>query len=294
MIIAVGNWTIQKADNGKENDKVFPVRLVANSLSPDRENEEILPQAFNKATVDDFVKNGIIDWHHQSVTGKTQEDRARAILGRPYGFQWENGLPVVYGNLTKSHPIVKESILPHLEAEQPVFGASVGGGIRKAHQVVDGQARKKTQITEIIWNHLAIAALPYVISPGTAVSMVKAYGSESNDVFIQFSDFENFSKRISILNSEDAFHKAFEAGFGTDISSMGGFDALRGQSLEGYSNHKNIVSQIIMGVTDGTITPTSAGVKEFLSRFNLSRGQISEVMKEFRETVRGFVAGKLN
>lgn len=282
MLIAIGNWNICKAE---EDEKTVRVRMVANSLRPDREDEEILPQAFDKATVQEFVENGIIDWHHQSVLGKTPEDRARAILGKPYSFAWENSKPVVYATLTKANPIVSDAILPHIEAKQAVFGASVGGSVKKAQTVVDTNTKKpKRQILALSWNHLAIAALPYVISPGTAVEMVKAYGRD--DMMIRFTDISEFVEKSWLLERQEAIVKALEVGSGTDIATLTGGDALREQSLEG------VVSEIIMRVTDGTIKPHREDIEDYLFERGYTSRQISNIIDRFRQTVRDFVGRK--
>lgn len=276
MILEIGNWTITKADSGKENDKVVPIRLIANKLQTDRENQEMLPQAFSKATVDRFIKYGIIDWHHQSVMGKTNKDRAGAILGKPYDFKWENNLPVVYANLTKSHPIVRDDILPHLEAGQAVFSASVGGNIKKARKVVQGSDIKE-QILEVDWDHLAIAGSPYVISPGSEVSLVKAYGSEANDVLIKFSDLSAFE------NSHDLIYKALEVGSGiTDITALTNVGALVPQSLAGY---KDLCDKVSIGLKNNHIGSSSEGVRIFLRSEGLSQVEIDTFLKKFTKTI---------
>jgi len=248
----IGGWGLQKA--GEASGNTVPIRLIANKLSLDKQNEEILPQAFNKATVQRFLEHGIIDWHHKSVFGKNSLEKAQAILGHPTNFQWEKGLPVVYADLTRNHPIVQTAILPHLEADQPVFAASVGGSIIKAQVVHDPRTRQavKRQVLEIDWNHLAIAAAPYVISPGSMVSMVKA---ETGEEFARYSDL-------------GAFCKAFEMGAGTDIAAYTGAGAIRGQSLEGgmpvVLNDDGLIEEIVMAISSGEIVPTREGVADFL------------------------------
>jgi len=96
MLISFGNWELAKSNyNQESSDRVY-VRMVANSLKKDKENDVIMPQAFNQETVDYFLKNGIIDWNHTSVIGETIEERARAILGKPEKFEWVDSKPVVY------------------------------------------------------------------------------------------------------------------------------------------------------------------------------------------------------
>lgn len=298
MRVYISNWTLSKSKRHDEDDKVIPIRMIANKLTLDRENQEILPSAFGKATVEKFLADGIIDWFHQSVLAKTQEEKAKAVLGKPIDFQWENdpngegALPVVYGNLTKANPIVRESILPHLEADQPVFGASVGGSVRKARRVFDKAMNKaKDQIMEIDWNHIAIAPAPYVVSSGSMVSMVKAVDGAA-DIRVEFSDVGSFVADSGLIFREDEIRKAMEMGAGTDIATLTGADAVRQQSLAGGGNMYRILrDEVMFGIQDGTIKPSVKGVTEYLSRRGLNNRQITIFTDAFRRNVRSILAG---
>jgi len=294
MILSVGNWTIQKAGDAAKDSPYIPVRMVANRLITDRDNEEILPEAFNKGTVENFVKNGIIDWHHQSVLGKSQADKAQAILGRPSNFEWEDGLPVVYANLTKSHPIVRDAILPHLEADNAVFGSSVGGNVRKARRVWDSASNSvKRQISEIAWDHLAIAGRPYVICPGTEVRMIKA---AEPSIWVAFSDVGTFENDYNVTTRETELIKALTVGVGTDSASYTGVDAMRKQSLEGdlkklnekdkkkkkrEDDTKLLMAKLIGNVNKGIIAPTREGLQLFLKAEGYSEADAGVFAEEF-------------
>lgn len=286
MRVEIGNWTIEKAKNAKETDKVVPVRMVANRLQLDKENQQILPQAFSKTTVKRFITDGYIDWHHVSVTGKTPEERANAIIGKPYDFQWEDELPVVYANLTKSHNIVKNSILPHLEADQHVFGASVGGNINKSRSVIDPVLKKKKdQILDINWEHLAIAASPHVISSGSGVTLVKARDFEGKEPLFRFEDIASFEADYDLcFTGFDEIRKALEIGSGTDIATYTGLDALRQQSKQ-RKDFSQLLQTVAIGIQDGTIGGTEKGLKIFLKSEGLSKDETEDFVKKFRKTV---------
>jgi len=262
MYVQIANWRIEKAADGKDTAKTIAVRMVANKLDLDKENQEILPKAFNKSTISTFLSEGIIDWHHQSVMGKTNEDRANAILGKPYDFKWEDKLPVVYAHLTKNHPIVKNSILPHLEADQAVFGASVGGSVKKADRVWDesGQGMKE-QISAIHWDHLAVCGRPYAISGGTEVSMVKAMGKPN--VLLNYSDIGTFETEYYLTDKESELMKALEIGAGTDSATLVGADALRIQTKQ-KKDENVLIKNLLEALKDNTIGPNKRGVKLFL------------------------------
>lgn len=296
MRIELGNWHLEKATSKKETSSTIPIRMIANRLEVDKENQEILPQAFNKATVDNFIKYGIIDWHHQSVTGKTAQSRATAIIGKPTGFEWEDKLPIVYGNLTKAHPIVKESILPHLEADQAVFAASVGGNVRKARNVIDvAKQTSKEQILAINWDHIAIAASPYVISSGSDITMVKAMldeGTISDDICLQFGDINSFETEYDVV-----LKKALTIGAGTDSANLTGVDALRIQSLESGNSKKfdftALVDQICTGLKNNKIGGSANGVMEFLKAKGMPDETIKKFMVSMHKTVNTVLTNKI-
>ncbi len=284
MYVEIGNWKIEKAAR-QDDEKYINVRIIANTLLLDKENQEMLPEAFDDETINSFLKAGIIDWHHQSVLGKTMEDRAKAILGKPYDFQWEDGLPVVYARLTKSHPIVRDSIIPHLDAELPVLGGSVGGSIQKIKRVFDGAIQKaKEQIMKIDWNHLAIAASAYVVSPGSAVSLVKAY---NNELMVRFSDIGAF--RYDVVANHEEIMKALEFTNITDIAKYQGVDALRTQSLEGDPFYDKTREAVIFGITEGSIKPSRKGVVEFLEGRGMREAQIRSFMDVFTKNIRQMI-----
>lgn len=288
MRIEVGNWTLEKASK-TEDAKILPVRMIANRMNVDKEDQEMLPQAFNKATVDNFLEHGIIDWHHQSVLGKTTEERAHAIIGRPYDFKWEStsldkrDLPVVYANLTKAHSIVRDSIIPHLEAEQKVFAASVGGSIRKAKMVFNAETnQKKDQIMEIVWDCLSVAAAPYVISAGSEVTLVKAAFAGnpedlSSDIICRVSD-------ISMLTA--AFlAKALEVGAGTNSATLVGADAMRMQSGK-KKNNDALIKDVTAALKSNKIQASRTGVEKFLRAKGLQESEIESFMPTFLKAVR--------
>lgn len=289
--IEVGNWTLEKANSGtKQTDKLLPVRMIANRLKVDKENQEIVPQAFNKATTDWFVRHGIIDWHHQSVLGKTPDERAHAIIGKPYDFAWETEggrkLPVVYANLTKAHPIVRDSIVPHLEAEQPVFAASVGGSIRKAKAAIDPETRKqKEQIMEIAWDCLSVAAAPYVISAGSDVSLVKA---ETGDSLLRFSGFDMLES--SSFSLDEILQKALTVGAGTNSAALTGADALRSQQPPKKRKRTELIADIADGLRSDRIGPSREGVRIYLKAQGLAGEEIDEFLPFFLRTVKAVIS----
>lgn len=212
----------QKINPAKGNtSKIVRVRMIANMMEPDKEGQTIAREAFDKATVDRFLKEGIIEWFHKTITGKTMEEKCGAVLGRPVSFAWENGLPVVYADLTKAHPMVRDHILPHLEAGNDVFGASVGGDVLRVQKAAGGSI---DSIRGMVWRTLSVAPIAYVLSGGSAVTLAKA--SEGNRLEGPARDvFEKIIRAIvngEVEPSADAVKKYLRGqGMGTaEVNSM--------------------------------------------------------------------------
>lgn len=274
MQFVIDNFRLEKAEK-QENDKVTRIKVISNNMSADKQNDVMLPEAFNKATVEYYLREGIIDWHHKSVLGKSYQERAAAILGKPVDFFWEDDKPVHTADLTNDHPINRESVLPHLNANLPVIGASVGGSILKAKAFLDPVTKKEgRKISEIEWNHTALAARPYVISAGSAVSLLKATTEAGeSEVMLAFDGIGAFTKTYGLIKSypdAEEFHKAVLAGTATDSAAMTDpGDVIRVQSLEGQparlagGDFENLVSRYLQSLKAGKIPATKEGLIEF-------------------------------
>lgn len=189
------------------NDAIVKVDIIANHLTEDQEGETILKEAFNDETVNDFLEKGLIDfWHDSDDVEFTKEAQNAAIIGKPVGFRWENGKPVVTAQLTKTHPRVQE-MLPHLEAGQPLFGASVAGS-KMVLKATDSTGKEHRIIPKIKWNKLAIAPAPYVMNAAGGLN-VKL--SKANDISCEFPNFDNFLKNFHLLDKEEDLKKALMA-----------------------------------------------------------------------------------
>jgi hypothetical protein len=219
-------FTLQKARDGHDSDKTITVEMVANGLTADRASDEILSKAFDPETVEFHLSEGITDWHHQSDPriNKNPETCSQFIIGKPIDFRWEGSKPIEVTALTKAHPIV-QSMLPNLEAGLPVYGASVGGDIVKFKQEYDkALAKAVRRISKIHWTHTAITGRPYVMSPGSAVTLIKAQTGCVD--LLCLSGMEHYRSPI--------LFKAMEASGpegGTDIASKRGLSALQPQSM---------------------------------------------------------------
>ncbi len=193
--------------NLQKAGETIQVDLIANHLTEDTDGEIVLKEAFSDETVQSFIDHGVIDYWHDSKNPKlSKEDRNGAIIGKPIAFKWENGKPVITANLTKSHPRVQE-MLPHLEANQAVYGASIGGS-KMVLKTTDSLGKEHKIIPRINWDHLAIAPSPDVINRGSGLNVRL---SKANDIMCEFSDMEVFSKNMNIIGKEEELRKALEA-----------------------------------------------------------------------------------
>jgi hypothetical protein len=215
----------------KAKPGIVPVEIIVNHLTEDDEGETILKSAFNKETIQEFFKAGaIIDWWHNSKNPKrTDEEQAEAVLGHATGFKWKNGKPTIAADLTESHPVVQK-MLPHLEAKQPVYSASVGGS-KKVLRVTTPDGHQKSIVPTIKMDHVAIAPAHAVINrePGVNISILK----KANDIMASFDNIDCFKKQSGqIFGQEEKLRKALLAPqSSTDLYETSG-GVVTKQSLE--------------------------------------------------------------
>jgi hypothetical protein len=218
------DWTITKAG---EDEKHVNVRCVPNGLVRDRERQRLAKSAFSPGAVSYYLSNGTVEFWHESKQAPTKKERALATVGAPYDFQWEEGRPAVYARLAKGMDLVQTFILPHLEAGTNALGCSVGGNVLKKAPDGDGEV-----ITEIFWDHLALAPRSSVMCSGTSVGLTKADDGRPA-LMAYFPTTDDFESGIrDMARQETALIKALQVGTETDSLQMRGVDALRLQSLE--------------------------------------------------------------
>lgn len=209
---------------------VIPVKIIANHLTEDVEGETLLKSAFDSDTVKTFLDIGVIDWWHKSQDPeKTDAEQAGAVLGKPTAFKWENGKPTVYADLTENHPVVKE-MLPHLESNQPVYAASVGGS-KMVMKVNDNTGQTKKIVPKIKWNHLAIAPCNSVINRESGVNI--RIMRKANEIMLEFDDMATFQAQSNYyFGKEEELKKALMAPESTDDLYQTPGGVITKQSLE--------------------------------------------------------------
>jgi len=191
-----------------QNPNLIEVDIIANHLTEDEDGETILKQAFDKDTVRNFLDTGIVDyWHDSENEERTKEARNAAVIGKPIAFRWDNGKPIVTAQLTKTHPRVQE-MLPHLEAGQPVFAASVYGS-KMVLETKDATGQIHKVIPKITWKSLAIAPSPYVVNTGSGMN-VKLL-KKANDILCEFDNVESFKTNFQVMEKEQELRKALLA-----------------------------------------------------------------------------------
>lgn len=251
---------LQKASN----DLLINVDIIANHLTEDLDGETVLKEAFSPETIAEFLAIGQIDaWHDSKNPALTKEDKMKAIIGKPIAFRWENGKPVVTAQLTKSHPIV-QNMLPHLEANNPVYAASIGGS-KMVMQVHDGEGKEHKIVPKIKWDHLALAPCNAVINrePGVNVRLLQKAG----DIIAEFNDISSFNMMsANIFGQEQELRKALSA-----PASVGDLSNSPGGVVTKQDLEKGVVSLVFdeddaMGLIDtliaiknGTIPMTRNG-----------------------------------
>ena len=189
MFFQVNGLQISNLQKAKDN-KLVTVDIIANHLTEDVDGETVLKEAFNPETVKQFLDIGVIEYWHESRNPQlSKEEKNKALIGKPIAFRWENGKPVVTATLTKDHPIVKD-MLPHLEANNPVYAASIGGS-KMVLEVQDGQGVIHNVIPKIKWDHLALAPCNCVVNrePGVNVRMLQ----KAQELMFEFDSMETFT-----------------------------------------------------------------------------------------------------
>lgn len=201
MLFRVNGFYIANLQKAKD-DKLVTVDIIANHLTEDQDKEVVLKEAFDDDTVKEFLDIGVIEfWHESKNELLTKKEKNDNLIGRPVAFRWENGLPVVTATLSKTHPIV-QSMMPHLESNNPVYAASIGGS-KVVLEARDNSGKIHKIIPKIRWDHLAIAPQNMVVNrePGVNVKMLeKAKG------IYNFSNFTTLAKALEAPGSVDALY----------------------------------------------------------------------------------------
>jgi hypothetical protein len=241
---------LQKARAG-----IVTVDIIANHLTEDQEQETVLKEAFSPDEVNNFLDIGVIDfWHDSDGQSLTKAEQNAAIIGKPVAFRWEKGLPVVTAELTEKHPRVQE-MLPHLQANQPVYAASLAGSkmILETH---DAEGATHKIIPKIKWNKLAIAPAPYVMNraPGMNVRLLQ----KAKDIICEFDNIDAFTvNKDNVIAQEQVLMKALMApGSVSDMYNTPGGSVTR-QSLEGKPVNLTLSDQDGLDLID-----TIIGIKE--------------------------------
>lgn len=236
--------------NLKKSGDIISVDIVANHLTEDTDGEIILKEAFDKETVSEFLNIGLVDyWHDSENNHLSKSERNSAIIGKPVAFRWEDGKPVITANLTKGHPEVQK-MLPHLEAKQPVYAASVSGS-KMVLETQDSLGQKHRIIPKIKWTRLGIAPAPDVINTGPGMNVRLSKATDE----IVFSDIEVFARNINIEESELRKALLAPASSGELYDTPGG--AVTKQSLEGAPVNLTLSDQDGLDLID-----TIIGIKE--------------------------------
>lgn len=217
-----------------DNEGRVNVRIVVNDTTkPDKVNDRIVLKAFADAR-DSYVEDGIIDYDHVSVRGKTAIEKAEAIVGEPTDLTTDTGLPVCTGFLFRGNPYVEKSILPALKSGSKVFGASVGGRILKKSEDFDPDTKKKiNRISQISLQHVALTPTYKAVSGHTSIELAKSLADSVG--LVEFASFGEMSEWISPEEDGDALDKALVAGAATDVAALQGGQVLQSQSLEGVA-----------------------------------------------------------
>ena len=238
MFFQVNGLQVKSMEKATANDdKIAVVDIIANHLTEDTDGETVLKEAFSPEAVAEFLDIGVIEfWHESKSPLLTKEEKNAMILGKPVAFRWENGLPVVTAHLTKKHPIVAE-MLPHLEAENPVYAASIGGS-----KIVLEAAGPNGQVHHIIpkikWDHLALAPANMVVNREPGVNVKLLHKANEMTLFMDFDSMNTFKRSSNqFFSQEQQLCKALSA-----PGSVGDMQSTPGGVITKQSLEKSVVA----------------------------------------------------
>jgi len=240
------NYPATLIKSGKESNGRIPIEIVPSQPSIDRVNDKIVLKAFEDAR-DSFLDEGIIDYDHQSVLGKSKLEKAQAIIGEPEDLyiNLNKKIPICKAALFKGNVYVDTVIMPALENDGKVFGASVGGKVLRKSFETDPETKKEiNKISKILLKHIAITPRQNAVHPETSVKLLKSFGE---DFELILDNFDGFLKSFS---DKDFLAKTLMAGSATNISNMSGGQVIQKQSLEGvnYGKIKSALPFILDGL----------------------------------------------
>lgn len=269
--------TLQKT--GKVVGNKIPIKIIPNVPTADRVDDTIHLKAFDDPTCrKSFISEGVLDWDHQTVRGKTPLEKAKAVVGKPEKLYVDNerNLPVCEGYLFANNPYVKEAILPALETESGVLGASVGGKVLKSVAKSSSLGNKGgNDIYKIHLKHIAICLLQNAIHGGTSVELKKSIENNNENIF----SFNSVHDLLKSFDNKDFLEKALTAGSTTDIANISGGQALQNQSLEGDKIVSAVLPFFLENVINGRIENNQKVYKSYLLNKGLSDKISSELIK---------------
>jgi len=266
------NYSANLSKSTKAADsKKLPISIIPNIPTKDRVNDTIHLKAFQDAACrSEFLQEGIIDYDHQSVRGKTALEKSLAIIGQPEDLYIDEDdmVPVCDAYLFRGNEYVKKSIEPALENESTVFGASVGGKILKSALKNPVAKSSGKNIFKIRLKHIAICPLQNAIHGGTTVRLRKSAAEDGED-FENTIEFKSVDDMFKSFDQYDELEKALVAGAATDISGLSGGQVLQPQSLEG-NIAKLVLPFFLESVVNGHVSNTQHAYKSYLKRKGLN------------------------
>ena len=280
------NFNFQYSANllkaGKTKNGKIPITIIPSLPTPDRVNDTITLKAFDENCRTGFLKDGIIDYDHLSYRSKDPLIKAQAVIGQPLDLYITKGIPYCDAFLFEKNPYVMKSILPALEAESTVFGASVGGSVLKSSLKDPMNKSGGNNINKVNLKHIAVCPLQNAVHPGTAVMLRKSLSNDEEETF----SFNNFNDLMKSLDNEDLLEKALSAGSATAIGDMSGGQVLQGQSLEGSIKKqipnikiKAVMPFVLESIANGTLKGGYDTFKSRLGKKGLTKSESEKLIR---------------
>jgi hypothetical protein len=270
---------------GNEKDGKIPIEIIPSEPTVDRVNDKIILKAFEDAR-EDFLDDGIIDYDHKSVLGKSELEKAQAIIGEPEDLfiDRKRKIPICHAFLFKGNPFVDTVILPAINNDSKIFGASVGGKVLLKSSEIDETTNKEINtISKILLKHIAITPRFKAVHPNTSLKLLKSQNDEDYNLYSK--NFDDFLKSFD----DNSLIKTLIAGSATNISDISGGQSIQNQSLEGSVINRNKIKNALPFILDNVLKGNGFLNHRDWMIYLMDKGFSAE---EAKETIQLLIANK--
>lgn len=240
------------------------IYVEASDESLDAQSEIVLQKSLSDS-LEYYLARGNLDLDHISVIGPQSgiKDYLTFEVGKPLEVKFHGDKTLVKGIIYKGEGIAAEKANMFwsslVDIKPPAnWSASVGGSIQGSEIIIDPLTKsRQRKISKVRWTNIGFSKQPVnqKISPVTTIP------------------FGAFAKSFMA----EGFYKTIEQGYGTDSATLTGGAALRKQSLAGYEDYREKVSNLLLSkqiLAKNLLT-------ESIARFDVSDDEAADFYHQF-------------